>query len=248
MKFEFSLGEASTSPENKIIISNNKLSTFDYLLFFDSRGLTINSEDKNASQLLQLTTYLHTHNLSYIAISRPKNLTIFATLYNFLTINTDIQFKSLITNLGFVDCTPKKQDNIDDILIQIKQFSTKNESILTHEEYQLADGSYEVLKTVLYSNTYIHTIANLLNEKFGKLYFINTPTIPNDTNFERKRPRAFFIQLEKTNVLIELIMKKIKKPAELIDIKNLDSTYDGVHFDKIGHEKIFTELKEKIRK
>lgn len=245
-ELKFGSGENSFSKESRYYVSCNNIDSFDYLIFVDSRGLVINENTYENSYLHKLMEFLDSVNSSYICISRPKNLTVYATLYNFLILNNFFNFKNLITNLGFVDCTPKKESNIDDIEEQINENIAIRFDKAEQEYYMLNNGEQEMLKTLLYSDKYIDEIANMLNSKFNKLYFINTPEISINMSFKRKRPNSFFAQLEKTNELIELIIKRIEKPLNLIDIKNLSSTYDGVHFDKMGHEKIFTELKERI--
>ncbi|MFK5974991.1 MAG: hypothetical protein QM493_00660 [Sulfurovum sp.] len=235
VSLKFGMGEVSISNENKLIESKVIEKIFDCLLFFDSRGIVdlfIKELDKKK--------------LTYLIITRPKNLTIFATLYNFLKLNPKLKFRNLITNLGFVDCTPKKQKNIDDIVVQIEQFSNSNYSIIEHENYELSHGSMELLKSIKYSKNYIKEINKVFNKKFYKCYFINTPIVSKDMKMNRKRPASFFTQLYKTNELInDLVTLNVEKNI-LIDIKDLHYTYDGVHYTKEGHEIIFNKIKESI--
>ena len=135
----FGLGEISTSKENKVFKST-KNTSFDYLLFFDSRAMTIDEENHKNTTLTKTLNLFDKKNISYLAISRPKNLTIFATLLNFLELNKDLKFKNLITNLGFVDFTPKKQENIADMLLQINQFFSLKTIVYEKESYILNGG------------------------------------------------------------------------------------------------------------
>lgn len=135
----FGVGEKSTSSENQIFKSCRDYKA-DYLLFFDSRALATNEPTYKDTILFHLIEILNQNNISYIAISRPKNVTIFATLFNFLNLNPKLQFKFLITNLGFVDCTPKKQEIIDDMLLQVNQFVNFNNKIISKEKYILSGG------------------------------------------------------------------------------------------------------------
>lgn len=247
-QLKFGSGEDSFSEESQCYISNNGTHFFNYLIFVDSRGLVINEGSFENSYLFKIMQFLENSKKSYVCISRPKNLTVFATLYNFLLLNPTLTFKNLITNLGFVDCTPKKEENIRDIQLQINEHMNIELNQLAQENYLLLNGQYEMLKTLSYNEKYTFEIARLLNQRFTELYFITTPIIDHAVHFERKRPNSFFLQLHKTNELIAQIIEKIKHPVTLLDIKNLDSTYDGVHFDRIGHQKVFTELKKKIAK
>lgn len=135
----FGNGEICNSKENKIIKSD-LIENYDFLLFFDSRAMLINEKDYKNSFFYKLIEIFNKKSISYIAISRPKNLTIFATLLNFLELNKGFKFKNLVTNLGFVDYTPKKQVNIDDMLLQINQFSFFDIKICEKENYMLNGG------------------------------------------------------------------------------------------------------------
>lgn len=242
------MGEVSTSNENKIICSaNNHHKHYEYFIFLDSRGLMIENDLHEGSLLYKLLDLLNRNKKTYLAISRPKNLTVLPTLVNFLHLNQDIQFKYLITNLGFVDCTPKKQMNIDDILLQIGQFSKINDNtVIEHEAYQLNDGNKEILKNVEYSYNYLKEIASYLSVVFEKCYFINTPIVQKKISMKRKRPDSFYAQLHKTNEMIEFIALSDTEKNIVIDIKNILDTYDGVHYTKEGHKKIFNKIKESL--
>jgi len=242
----FGRGELSTSNENKILCNDSNVKKFDYLIFMDSRGLTNIDNNYDNTMLMRIKTFFSKHDMSYLILSRPKNLTVFPTLFNFLKLNPDLNFRNLITNLGFVDCTPKKQDNIDDIICQIKQFSSKKYQIKQHESYNLNDGSSEILQSIEYSIEYIKESSKLLNNKFTKCYFLNTSIVSEDTKIERKRPKSFFRQLEETNNLVNEFVKYNKEKNKLIDIKDINLTYDGVHYTNDGHQKIFNKIVEDL--
>ncbi|MEN4044800.1 hypothetical protein [Sulfurimonas sp. NWX367] len=245
MILKFGKGEKSLGKEN-FYLTSHELRDYDYLIITDSRGgMTIDLNFHN-SFILLLSFFLESFNKSYIIISRPKNLTVFATLINFLKLNSDLRFKYLVTNLGFVDCTPKKQKNIDDIMSQIKQFSNISNTIIKHENYELNDGNSEILKSVKYKEKYLIEITQNLNQRFEKCYFINTPIVNHSMKMERERPNSFFQQLHVTNKLINDLVNLNGKNM-LIDIKEFNCTYDGVHYTKKGHEMIFHKIKESIK-
>ncbi|MDP0562391.1 MAG: SGNH/GDSL hydrolase family protein [Candidatus Endonucleobacter sp. (ex Gigantidas childressi)] len=236
MKFEFGVGEVNTSSANKIIKSVANALEYDYLLFFDSRSIVnsfIREFDKN--------------NSTYLIISRPKNLTVFPTLVNFIVLNKNLKFKILITNLGFVDCTPKKQDNINDILSQIEQFSKVKSTIVKYDKCKLNDETYELLQSIQYSQEHLENINSVLAHKFDKCYFINTPIVDKNMKMERRRPNSFFTQLYKTNELINTIVDLSERNI-LIDIKELNYTYDGVHYTEEGNKLIFNKIQESVFK
>lgn len=241
-KFKFGMGEKSISQENKLFISDKNKLFFHYLLFFDSRGLGVEDGSFNDTYLLKIKEFLDLQKSSYVIISKPKHLTIFATMYNFLQLNPNFSFEKLITNIGYVDLTPKKRDYLDDAILQIEQSKDANYSIVEHESYMLNDGSHEVLKSIQYSDLYIQKLSVFLEKKFKKVYFINTPIVGNNIELQRKRPDSFFTQLLKTNELIETITKKIRNSV-LVDIRDINCTYDGVHYTLGGHAKIFTRVR-----
>lgn len=239
----FGLGERSNSKENKIILSDDNLTKFDYLIFCDSRGLSTNELTDDSTIIKNIENQLSELDLSYLIISRPKNLTVFATLYNFLKLNQNIKFDNLITNIGFVDCTPKKIDNIEDILTQINQFSRNKNLIVEHENYMLSDNTSTLLKSIEYSDEYLFEINDFFNKIFKKIYYVNTPLIVNNEGIERERPTSFFKQLNKTNELLSFIVNLNNKSNFLINVENDNFTFDGVHFTKMGHQEIFSKIK-----
>lgn len=244
-EFKFGIGEKSVSQENKLFISDKNKLFFDYLLFFDSRGLGIEYGSFDDTYLIKIKEFLDFHKNSYVIVSKPKHLTIFATMYNFLKLNPKFFFKNLITNLGYVDLTPKKTDYLDDAVLQITQFNSMEYSIIEHAEYLLSDGSHEILRSIKYHESYIQELSIFFNKKFKNKYFINTPIVDRSIVLKRKRPDAFFTELSKTNELIETIAKQSSNSV-LIDIRDINCTYDGVHYTLDGHTKIFNRMKEYI--
>ncbi len=242
----FGIGEKSTSRENVIFKSYLTDNNIDHLLFFDSRSLTINESEFDDTYLMLTLKYLKENNMSYLAISRPKNLTVFATLYNFLKLNTTLKFKNLVTNLGFVDCTPKKQENLDDINSQIIQFSINDSELKVHDRYMLSSGIEETLGSYKYSIRYLKDFASFLDGLFDKIYFINTPIVDINLEMGRKRPTSFFRQLMETNAMLADIADFSGKSIS-IDVSSAVSTYDGVHFDKNGHRMVYEKIIESVK-
>lgn len=246
MKLNYGDGEKTLAKENIIMFSDEKLSEIEYLLFVDSRGLVNNHNTIEYSFIYLLKKELDLKKISYLIMSRPKNLTIFSTISNFIKLNPNLNFKYLITNLGLVDCTPKKQDNIEDILLQLKQFSNIDYSIVEHEKYLLSNGQIESLRSIEYTKEYLIELNTFLNKKFEQCYFLNTPIVLDNIEMDRERPKSFFTQLNKTNKLVDSIVGLNKQKNILIDIQDLNATYDGVHYTEEGHQLVFNRLKEGI--
>ena len=229
-------GELSNSPEN-FVIESQLLDNYEYLFFMDSRGAKVTKN--SISSIALLTKYLDEKKLSYLVISRPLNLTIFSTLLSFLE-NTSIKFKTVITNVGFVDATPKKLDTLNDIR---SQFDALGITYMYQklENFKLSNGVIEELGTIQINKNSIIDLANRLKKITTELYFINTPEVSKNISFKRKRPESFYHQINKSNILIKEI--SYRSNGRLIDVSKVGiDTFDGVHFTNNGHKIYFKEV------
>lgn len=114
--FNFGEGIINQNKDFKILSSHEDGEDYDLLIFTDSKGTSIGDEVGKEWTTL-LIKKLKSKGISYLFVSRPKEMTVFFTLLNFLELN-NIKFKKLVTNVGFVDTTPKKEEFIDDIFSQ----------------------------------------------------------------------------------------------------------------------------------
>ena len=130
-------------------------------------------------------------------ITRPKELTIFFTLINFLK-NNQLKFKYLISNLGFVDLTPKKKFIVDIIHQNPFEYDLLN-STKSLCDYKLSDGKIEKLYSIQYDSFIIEKIAYFLSENFNKCFLIDSFEFNKKINIDRKRPKEFYTQLKITN-------------------------------------------------
>ena len=113
-----------------LVSTNSKNHNYHILIFLDSRGFSLESE-KN------LITFFKKKFIKkkYLIISRPLEMTTWATLINFLKLNQKIKYKYLITNMGFNDFTPKKKKFALNVQKQAKLFLKKNMKIEYLEKY-----------------------------------------------------------------------------------------------------------------
>jgi hypothetical protein len=179
-------------------------------------------------------------------------LTTFFTLINFFERNNN-SCKHLITNLGFVDCTPKKKEFIDDLLIQApKLIKSRDLNLFEMGEYTLNDGSTEMLYSIDY-----RAVINVLSTQIAKFAFfthlITTIEFKSDLKISRKRPDSFYLQLKKTNQFLKEISNtnsRITLIKSIVDSQKFtkpeDLTYDAVHFTKLGHQILFNEMMNKL--
>jgi hypothetical protein len=232
--FNLGPGETSTS-ENNVCLSSSKelLCEYKWLIFLDSRGLERDcSIDRTL--LYKLCSSFDEQEDSYLVVSRPKNITVFATLVNFINLN-DIQFKNLITNLGFVDSTPKKNVFISDIEAQINIHFSHKQDKYTFPQYLNSEDELINLYSLTYSDNYINWIAKLLNSSFIERYLITTAVIDPSLKFKRQRPDCFYGQLNVANTIINRVCTQ--SSSTLLDVSALSlSTIDGVHFNEYAHE------------
>lgn len=247
MFLDYGIGENSTSKENKTFYKTQDSKKIDYLIYLDSRGLTINEEDYYNSYMYKLIKELESKDRSYIAISRPKNLMTFATLLNFLNSNPNLSFKNLITNIGFVDFTPKKKIFIEDMILQANTLWDGSFEVEELSIYKMINGE-EKLYTLKYSLEYAEFISEyILNYKLEKCIFINTPIVSSNIKIERKRPIEFFEKIIETNAFITKLCKSSENFISMdIGDKFLNDeeifTYDAVHYTINGHEMILDKL------
>ena len=103
-----------------LVSTNSKNHNYHTLIFLDSRGFSLKSE-KN------LITFFKKKFIKkkYLIISRPLEMTTWATLINFLKLNQKIKYRYLITNMGFNDFTPKKKNLLSMFINKLSFFLKK---------------------------------------------------------------------------------------------------------------------------
>lgn len=239
----FGEGEPSTSEGNLCFSSSDKiLNEYDELIFVDSRGFE-NESSIESTWLYRLMEMKDASEIRYLVVSRPKNLTIIPTLIQFVGSN-DIKFRKLITNAGFVDCTPKKLEFISDIRRQIASFSGAESELIEYPKFELSSGESVNLYSLKYSDQLISEMKSFIHGRFSSTIFVNTPVVSEKATFERKRPGSFFWQLKASNLLISDLAEHVG--GVIVDISHEENmTFDGVHFNSYGHDillKLVTRL------
>jgi len=230
-------GELSISPENFVLCSSPS-NSFNYLVFFDSRGATVD-QDGAQTTIRLLKDYFKSINASYLIISKPLYLTVIPTLLSFCESAT-FTFENIITNVGFVDTTPKKQDTLLDLRSQL-DYANIDYLYQYLCNYVLSNGSNEKLGTLSITRDGILNISKRLSKIKSRLFFINSPEIIDNTSFERKRPKCFFPQIINSNELVNRVF--FGANGCLIDISSAGiATYDGVHYTEREHHICFSAI------
>jgi hypothetical protein len=230
------LGDHLHDGHDFVVRANVGSDSFDYLLFLDSRGISREFEnslaDKLTARILQLGK-------TYILVCRPLELTIWATLIGFLAINK-LNPGKIITNMGFVDFTPKKYSILQDAIHQVESVIGKGVAKTEFvENYVSLEGQEMPLYTMHYGVAFREAIESIAARH--AMVIINTPLTNPAIAIERKRPAAFFSAQAESNAFNRSI-----RGAQVIDLPDFDETltYDAVHFTRRGNELIFDRLKD----
>ncbi|MCX6222359.1 MAG: hypothetical protein NTZ69_15415 [Bacteroidia bacterium] len=234
-------GKKNEGTDFKVIASNLESNGFDVLIFTDSKGSSSEKAKKSWAELL-FESYENL-GLRVLLITRPKEMTVFFTLINFIQENK-YRFNFLITNLGFVDLTPKKQSYIQDIIDQKPFiFNALHMAIVDLCEYQLNNGSIELLKTVNY--THFQTeISKFISTHFKQSYLIGVLEFDDNIRIDRIRPKHFFLQLKQSNIFIRRIAKSSSNisylsPVLLEEMAPESISMDAVHLSEYGHQILY---------
>lgn len=217
-----------------LIKSNCPLKDVEYLLFFDSRGISKSFDES----LIKLILDYIGKSIKYLVVARPLEITIWVTLFNFLKLNK-VKPKKIITNMGFVDFTPKKFTIIEETIFQYNAFFSPKDAIVNYKEpFILSSGE----KVELFMHTYPLSALNILIPELSKenLIIINTPELILNFQFPRPRPTSF---REAVNASNSFNLNHFKK-FPIISLKNfgLEHSYDGVHYTVEGNKNILKKL------
>jgi|SRR6516165_3124377 hypothetical protein len=230
------LGSSLHDGHDRLLRANCTRDALEVLLFLDSRGVGAQFSGSLAERIL---TRMHATR-GYLAVCRPLEMTTWATLFNFLSINA-LQPRQIITNMGFVDFTPKKQTILADAVQQVEaRMGVGLARSQFVEEYLVAGGDKLALYSMSYTASYRQRIEAMIA---STTIVLNTPPVRPDISVPRKRPRSFFSAIELGNAFNRSI-----GGATVIDLPVFDQahTYDAVHYTNRGNELIFDRLVEHL--
>jgi hypothetical protein len=229
------IGNCLHSGHDFVVKSNAKSYTVDFLIFLDSRGISRNFEDSLADKLI---TQIALNGASYLLVCRPLELTTWATLINFMAINT-LNSAKIITNMGFVDFTPKKLAVLEDAKEQVEFAVGKGVATSVFAEAYISSSGENIdLYSMSYSDDYKKSIEFITNKT--STLIINTPIVTESIDIERKRPHTFFSSLAHSANFNRAITG-----VKIVDLPTFDEklTYDGVHYTSQGNDVVFGEIK-----
>jgi hypothetical protein len=219
------------------ILGSGSVEELEYLIFMDSRGVSSRYENSLADKIIHHIS----EKGSYLLVCRPLELTTWATLLNFLKWNR-IAPKTIVTNMGFVDFTPKKEEVLLDAKAQVDYLLGINDTTIEFEEMYTASSGIQI---PLYSLTYDHRYLKEINRIAlnSNLVVLNTPAILPDLVLPRARPLSFFNGIEKGNDFNRRIENSTVLELPTFD---LSLTYDAVHYTDEGNRLIFQMISKLI--
>jgi len=233
--FNFGPGKLNGKKDFKILSSSSEIGKeYDVLIFNDSKGVSLQNVKSWPEMLIE---YFKEKGISSLFISRPRELTVFFTLINFIKLN-GVQFKYLITNVGFVETTPKKEEFIDDIISQCPILNT-NLRKYPLCDYPLNTGKIATLYSIDYESV-ISLIANSLHANFKQTHLIGAYEFTSGIKIQRNRPKEFYNQLKMANKLMRTVCG-LSDNIEFVDVNcqipqnQEDLSYDAMHFTQEGH-------------
>lgn len=230
------VGDRLHSGDDFLVKSNADNAAFDYLIFLDSRGV---GREIDHSLVEKLVARIIEQGRTYLVICRPLELTTWATLIGFLSVN-QLSPTKIITNMGFVDFTPKKLSVLQSTKDQAHAVLGKDvaESFFV-EDFILSAGNSVPLYSMRYSGQYRAAIESIAARYL--VVVINTPLTSPKIAIERKRPLAFFSAQAESNAFNRSITG-----VKVIDLPEFDEslTYDAVHYTQRGSEVIFDRVKD----
>ena len=217
------------------ITANCKLRDVQTLFFFDSRGISKEYEHSLIKRIVDELSYSQ----CYLIVGRPLEITIWMTLYNFVRMN-NLNLTKIVTNMGFVDFTPKKHSIIQQSLDQYTPyFGNEKTKIDFIEQYASSTGEILDLYMQDYPPAFLLALHRLLSGI--DMIILNTPELRHGYQFDRERPASFFQGVNKSNAF-NLEMNSFAKVLTFTGFSELE-TYDGVHYTDVGNTIIFSKLR-----
>ncbi len=217
-----------------LIATNGSPNKLDYLVFLDSRGISEKYEGSVAESITKAIS-----GSGFLVVCRPLEITTWATFRNFMVLNNFVQPKVVITNLGGSDFMPKNLPTTRDTICQA-EFALDGAKCGCRliEKHMSSTGELIDLYIVDYPAAYREELRRML----AKLYCIaiKSPRLRKETEFSRKRPESFYVQLERSNTFIDSL-----GCAKVIELGYFDNTftYDGVHWTAKGNELVMSKLR-----
>lgn len=206
----------------------------DLLVFFDSRGISANLRGSIVEKVIDKVSPTG----KYLMVSRPLEITTWMTLFNFVKLN-NLRPKKILTNMGFVDFTPKKISIIKKSTIQYNLYFNEAISKVNFvEKYASTDGTEINLFMQTYPDVFSAELASFFTGT--EFLILNTPILQEGYTFKRPRPLSFFDGVKQGNAFNEKL--GLSSHIFTFDQFSEKETYDGVHYTLVGNDLIFNAI------
>ncbi len=237
------VGERTTSSDFSFFSNANHLKEVKNFAFFDSRARKIEPESSENYLARMLAKHWQENSEPSIIVTRTHASTTLITLANMLK-QLPVQPALIVSNTGFVDCTPKKKEVLDDILVQAEWMASgKKRNVYALEDYVLSSGKHETVFALNWRDD-VADLATQFNLQAGRFIFLRTHEVPPHVVFARQRPASFYSQLRETNLFLKNLTAEMSR-AQLVELDFSEGIlFDGVHFTEAGHKEVFRKLKK----
>lgn len=220
-----------------MVRTNARSKNIDYLVFFDSRGISAQYYGSLAEKLIKK---INACGKTFLLICRPLEMTTWSSLISFLE-NSEILPSKIVTNVGFVDFTPKKKETLALSIDHVNAVLGAKIATAKFAEYYHTSEGIKPLYNTQYKQKYLSNVELVC--KTNDVVVINTPKVHQNFSGIKQRPLSFFSGILKANEFNRSI-----SGAKIIEVPEFDNklTYDAVHFTSEGNELIFDLVKEAL--
>lgn len=214
------------------------------LYYFDSRGSRTTDSDSKSLYEYIITNHI-VNDQDLIIEVRPLELTTFASLLEYIK-DFNGTISKLVTNVGFVDFTPKKTVLLEEHRSTCARMGIEYVERVVEKDFVLRNGERCDLYSINYGDSFIEFIEGYLSN-IPEITFLSTSAnFENHVLWKRMRPKSFFDGIQETNKFLNLLANR-NPNISIIDLKDIQ-TFDGVHWDSHSHLEIFRRLNKHERR
>lgn len=233
---------------------------YDLLIFADSRGFLL--DRRSGSWTLKLFRHLRRQGLTAMVVVRPKDLTGFFTLFNFLE-SAKLRFKFAVCQAGLVEFTPKTDALLEDLFRQKDVLFPALDLVVRDLDESLVfrpavnggqpSAVYERLHAVdVDVPTITDEVVKGFERHFAYTLLLGAVELDPQAKSSRLRPKSFFEQVRLSNRWLRSLAERSFSIHYIEPIKgwSKDGTlfvHDGAHYTARTHDRIYETVKAVLR-
>lgn len=210
----------------------------DYLIYFSSKGSRVSRGDSQPVHE-RICSFLENRHPNSIVVSRPTtNTTLISLIYLLRKLNVSVS--NLITDVGFLDFTPKNSANLLDYEVQMNEVYPG--FLLPH--INLIEDYYSIYgESVALFRNEVEVTGDLFSKEISRFIkrgvFLVMGFIPNEILLHLKKPLSINPCYEHYRVYMNKFFNKDE--LSLIDLQLSDLDFkkyfiDDAHLSSSGHE------------